>query len=203
MIAGIDEAGRGPVIGPMVVCGVLLKNESLKFLKEIGVKDSKALSPSRREALVPLIMKAAVKQEVVEISPAEIDRARKKNLLNELEAEVFAKIIDSLAPKEAYVDSADPNPEKFKERLNRYLKHEVHLRVESFADKKYLPVSAASIVAKVRRDQRVDELRKQYGDFGSGYPADPRTREFLRLWIQKHETLPDFVRKSWKTLERL
>jgi ribonuclease HII len=187
----------------MVVCGVLLDGEGLKRLAEIGVRDSKVLAPKRRRALADLVLRVARKHHIIEITPAEIDRARERNQLNELEARVFARVIDRLRPSEAFVDSVDADPSKFRERLSRYLRTRPKLVVENFADQRYVQVAAASIVAKVRRDERIAGLRARYGDFGSGYPADPKTRKFLRRWLQERGSLPHFVRKSWKTLQHL
>ena len=205
MIAGADEAGRGPVFGPMVLCGVLLDEQVLDELKGAGVKDSKLLSPKRRETLAKLIIEKAAKFEIVELSPAEIDELRlvKKINLNEIEAMNFAKILDRLKPKIAYIDSADPNPTMFKERIERYLRTRPKLVVENYADLKYIVVSAASILAKVRRDERIAELSRKYGEFGSGYPADPRTINFLEQWVREHGKLPEFARKSWETAQRI
>ncbi len=205
MIAGVDEAGRGPVFGPMVLCGVLLDERILEGLKTAGVKDSKLLTPKRRETLAELISQKAAKCEIVELSPAEIDESRlvKKINLNELEAMKFAQILDRLKPEIAYVDSTDPNPAMFKGRIQRHLQTKAKLVVENFADRKYVVVAAASIVAKVRRDQRITELRKRYGDFGSGYTSDPRTIAFLEQWVREHGELPEFARKSWETAQRI
>lgn len=204
MIMGADEAGRGPVFGPMVLCGAMFEQRAVDELKDAGVRDSKLLSPMRRETLAKLITEKALKVEIVEISPAEIDESilAKKVNLNELEAKTFALIIDRLKPKLVYMDSPDPNPKLFEQRIRKYLKTEPKLVVENFADKKYVAVAAASIVAKVRRDQRIAELRKRYGDFGSGYPADPHTISFLESWVREHGKLPGFARHSWKTARR-
>ena len=205
MIAGADEAGRGPVFGPMVLCGVLLDEKILDELKAAGVKDSKLLTPKRRETLAKLIEERAEKFEIVELKPAEIDELRlvKKINLNEIEAMNFAKILDSLKPKIAYVDSADPNPAMFKERIERHMRTRTKLVVENYADRTYVVVSAASIIAKVRRDERISELCRKYGEFGSGYPADPRTINFLEQWVREHGKLPEFARKSWETAQRI
>jgi len=205
MIAGADEAGRGPVFGPMVLCGVLLEERALDELKAAGVKDSKLLSPRRRETLSKLIAEMAERLEVIELPPSEIDELRlvKKINLNEIEAMNFARILDRLKPKIAYVDSADPNPAMFKERIERHMRARPKLVVENYADRKYIVVSAASIIAKVRRDERIAELRHKYGEFGSGYPADPRTIDFLERWVREHGRLPEFARKSWETAQRI
>jgi ribonuclease HII len=205
MIAGADEAGRGPVFGPMVLCGAMFDQKVLDELKAAGVKDSKLLSPKKRGTLAKLIVEKAIKLEIVELSSAEIDELRlvKKINLNEIEAMNFAKIIDSLKPKIAYIDSTDPNPKMFAERLQRYMRTKPKLVVENYADRKYVAVSAASIVAKVRRDQRIAELRQRYGDFGSGYSSDTRTITFLERWVREHGELPEFARKSWETARRI
>ena len=204
-IAGLDEAGRGPVFGPMVLCGVKFEEGELEELKAAGVRDSKLLSPRRRETLARAITEKASGLEIVEFSPLEIDEFRllKKINLNELEAKTFAKIIDRLKPKFAYLDSPDPNPKLFEQRARKYLKSKPKLVIENFADRKYVIVAAASIVAKVRRDQRIAELRERYGDFGSGYTSDPRTIAFLERWVREHGKLPEFARKSWKTAQRI
>jgi ribonuclease HII len=205
MMMGADEAGRGPLFGPMVLCGVLFKQRAVDELKSVGVRDSKLLSPTRRQTLAKLITEKALKVEIVEISPAEIDESImvKKINLNELEAKTFALIIDRLKPKLVYVDSPDPNPKLFEQRIRKYIKTEPRMVVENFADKKYVIVAAASIIAKVRRDQRIAELRERYGDFGSGYPADPRTIAFLEQWVREHGGLPEFARRSWETARRV
>lgn len=205
MIAGADEAGRGPVFGPMVLCGVLLDERMLKELKAAGVRDSKLLTPRRRESLAELIAQKATRCEIIELAPAEIDESRlnKKINLNELEAINFAQILDRLGPDIAYVDSTDPNPAMFKERIQRYLRTKPKLVVENFADRRYVIVAAASIVAKVRRDQRIAELRERYGDLGSGYSSDPRTIAFLKRWVREHGRLPEFARRSWETAQRI
>ena len=205
MIMGADESGRGPVIGNLVLCGAAFEKPILEELKAAGVKDSKLLSPKRREALARVIAEKASGLEIVEISPAEIDESRLvKNVnLNELEAKTFAGMIDRLKPELVYLDSPDPNPKLFEQRIRKYLRTNPRIVAENFADRKYVAVAAASIVAKVRRDQRIVELRNKYGDLGSGYPADPRTISFLERWVQEHGELPDFARKSWETAQRI
>jgi len=189
----------------MVLCGVMFEQRALDELKAVGVRDSKLVALKRRELLARVITEKASGVEIVELSPAEIDEFRlvKKINLNELEARTFAQIIDRLKPRVVYLDSPDPNPELFEQRIRKYIKSKPQLVVENFADRKYVAVAAASIVAKVRRDQRIGELRQRYGDFGSGYPADPRTIAFLERWVREHEKLPDFARKSWWTAQRI
>lgn len=205
MIVGCDEAGRGPVLGNMVLCGAMFEQNALDELKAAGVRDSKLLSPRRREILAKIIVEKALRVEIVEFSPAEIDESRlvKKVNLNELEAKTFAQIIDRLKPELAYLDSPDPNPKLFEQRIRKYLEAEPKLVAENFAERKYIAVAAASIVAKVRRDKRIAELHRKYGDFGSGYTSDSRTIAFLERWVREHGKLPEFARKSWETAQRI
>lgn len=188
-----------------MLVGVLFEPPVLDELKAVGVRDSKLLSPRRREALAQVITEKALEVEIIEFSPSEIDELRlvKKLNLNELEARTFAQIIDHLKPSLAYLDSPDPDPKLFERRVRKYIKSNLKLVIENFADRKYVAVAAASIVAKVRREQRITELRERYGDFGSGYSSDPRTIAFLERWVRERGELPDFVRRSWKTARRI
>lgn len=192
------------MLGPMVLCGVVVDGRGLEEMRRMGVRDSKLLSPGRRERLAPLILSLCRRAEVVELQPAEIDASLAEGInLNELEARVFARILNGLRPRVAYVDSPDPNPELFRRRLARYLRAEVELVVENSADRKYTVVGAASILAKVRRDARLAELREKYGELGSGYSHDPLTVRFLKRWVEEHGDLPPFARRSWETCRRL
>lgn len=205
MIVGADEAGRGPVLGPMVLCGVMFKPEIVEKLKAARVRDSKLLSPRRRSTLAKLIRKEATRYEIIELSPAEIDELRfvKKINLNEVTAIQFAKILDELKPEIAYIDSADVNADRFKKTIQQYMKTRTRLVVEHGADAKYAVVGAASILAKVHRDQIIVELGEKYGKIGSGYSSDPITIQFLERWVREHGSLPPFARKSWETAQRI
>ena len=140
---------------------------------------------------------------VVELPPNEIDefvlKGRKLRKLNYLEAIAMAKVIKKLNPTIAYVDSSDVRAERFANDILGLLPRKIRIVSEHHADEKHPVVSAASIIAKVTRDQRIDEIRKLHGEFGSGYPSDPRTIHFLRAWFRRNGSFPDFVRKSWKT----
>jgi ribonuclease HII len=206
-IAGVDDAGRGSVIGPLVIAGVLMEEENLPTLKELGVKDSKLLSPLRREQLAKQVRKVALQYNVVMLSPTEIDRVvetgRKLHRLNRLEAQTMAKVITVLKPDVAYVDASDVLADRFKEHIAEEIPFRVQIISEHKADVNYPIVSAASIIAKVERDGAVQKLREEHGDMGSGYMADPKTVEFLEKLLAKFGSYPDFVRKSWKPAKRL
>ena len=117
LIAGIDEAGRGPVIGPLVVAGLLLRDTAVRKLRPLGVKDSKLLTAKKRESMLPGILDLAEKHSLVYLSPAEVDdhvlNGAKLRKLNWLEAKAMARIIRSLHPDKVYLDSSDTNAKRF------------------------------------------------------------------------------------------
>lgn len=203
-IAGVDEAGRGPVIGPMVIVGVVINENQVDALLEWGVRDSKQLSSRRRERLEKIVRRVALQIDMLEISPQEIDSQRRaKQSLNVLEARWMAQILQRLQWDIAYVDAADVNAERYGRTIQAQLTSKQPIVSEHGADETYPVVSAASILAKVRRDQHIAELHKSYGDFGSGYPNDPKTRRFLREWLTEHEDFPDIVRQTWETASKM
>lgn len=206
-IAGVDDAGRGPIMGPLVIAGVLLDEKDLTKLMDLGVKDSKRLSPRRREELAAEIRELALKYHVAMLSPAEIDRVvetgKKLHKLNRLEAQTMAKVITILKPDVAYVDASDVLADRFKQHMAENLTFKVKIISEHKADAKYPIVSAASIIAKVERDRALSALQEKYGNMGCGYATDPNTIKFLENWIRKFGSYPDFVRKSWKPAKRL
>ncbi|NPA77019.1 MAG: ribonuclease HII [Candidatus Diapherotrites archaeon] len=205
LIGGIDEAGRGPVIGPMVMVIAVADEEGIENLKRIGVKDSKQLKPERREKMYEEIL-AALKGFAVEIiRPKEIDSYVARHSLNELEAMKAADLIAEVNPRPdvVYVDSPDPYPEKYRGRIEKYLKDPPRIVAENKADVKYPIVSAASIIAKVLRDRAVREIEKEWGEFGTGYPHDERTIKQLEQILKERGDFPDFVRQSWSTARRM
>jgi ribonuclease HII len=207
-IAGIDEAGRGALIGPLIVVGVCLLEDKIQELRSIGARDSKAITPGTRNRLYPLILHSAERVSIVKVSPTEIDRyvfeTKKLKKLNYLEALSMKKIIDELSPDRVYVDSPDTDAQRFGSILSENLSKRIEIISTHHADSSYIIVSAASIMAKVIRDKEVAVISQEYGDFGSGYPSDKKTIYFLKNWIKEHNgEIPFFVRKSWKTVKRL
>ncbi len=205
LIGGIDEAGRGPVIGPMVMVLAVADEEGIEQLRRLGVRDSKKLSPERREDLYDKIMGVLADCVVKVIAPAEIDEFVKRHSLNELEAMRAADLIleAEKKPEVVYVDAPDPDPDKYRSRIEKYIKDPPHIVSEHKADAKYPIVSAASIIAKVERDRAVRKIEEEWGEFGTGYPHDERTIRQLEEILKKHGKYPDFVRKSWSTARRL
>jgi ribonuclease HII len=206
LIAGLDEAGRGAALGPLVIAGVLVKEGELPRLKELGVKDSKLLSPRRREMLAVEVKKLAQGCSVAKLQPREIDVAvrsgRKLHKLNRLEAQTMARVIEALKPNKVFVDAADVLEDRFKYHILECMSFRPQIISEHRADKNYVVVSAASIIAKVERDREIALLTEAHGDIGSGYPSDPRTSNFLRECLKKAVEYPDFVRKSWKPVKK-
>ena len=195
-IAGIDDAGRGPVIGPMVIAIAAMEETKLKDLKKLGVKDSKLLSPKQRETLFKKIKQIA-KIEFVLIHPKEIDRylSTPGTNINMLEAEKMAFLISKVKPDKAIIDCPSPNTKKFKELIERLINTKCIIVTEHKADLRFPIVSAASIIAKVIRDGEIDKIKKEIGyDFGSGYSSDPRTVKFLKDYWRTHQ---DIFRKEW------
>jgi len=207
LIAGVDEAGRGCVIGPLVIAGVAIKTENIQQIIELGVKDSKLLTPKKREALYPEIIKIVQSYHTIQVLPCMIDKAvfSKKKLykLNRLEAQMMAKIIEQLKPDEAYVDAADVIQDRFGEHIQECLTVKTTIISKHKADRTFPVVSAASVIAKVQRDRALDDLKAEYGDFGSGYLTDDKTTIFLkRLLVENNGDYPCCVRKSWKPARR-
>ena len=207
LVAGVDDAGRGPVIGPMIIAGVLIPNEKIKELRSIGVRDSKLLSAKSRTRLAEQIRGLVVDSAFVEVQPFEIDevvlKGRKLARLNLLEAKCMAKVITELRPELAYVDASDVLPDRFGRTISDMIPFKVRVVSEHHADRKYPVVSAASILAKVRRDELIEALKEEYGDFGSGYVTDPATIKYLKQWLRQHSDFPSIVRKSWRTASEL
>jgi ribonuclease HII len=206
-VAGVDDAGRGAVIGPLIIAGVLLDQKNLPELIGLGVKDSKLLSPRRREQLAEKIRELAPESHVVRLSPLDIDRVvetgKKLHRLNRLEAQAMAEVIRTLRPDRAYVDASDVLADRFGRHIAENVPFDVEIISEHKADAKFPIVSAASIIAKVDRDDIVSTLRRKHGDLGSGYPADSKTTRFLEDCIRSFGAYPNFVRKSWKPAKRI
>jgi ribonuclease HII len=213
LIAGIDEAGRGPLIGSLFIAGVLIEKDYEEKLKAIGVKDSKLLTEPQRERIRNEMMPLIKKFKLIEVSPEEIDDAvepkdpkmKKAFNLNWLEADKTIEILAELKPEVAYVDCPSTNTKAYTFYLQKGLAekgiNKIKLVVEHKADVNYPCSSAASIIAKVAREDHIIKLKKQIGiNFGSGYPSDPITQQFLAKSWSKH---PYMFRKSWSSYKKV
>jgi ribonuclease HII len=214
-VAGLDEAGRGPVLGPLVVACVITADP--EGLKALGARDSKALTASAREALEAPIKAQAAGYALEVLEPAFIDRERAKRSLNEVEGAAFCRAAAAAAERAGctaldvlQADAADAKESNFRSMLVRGLSEVAPtLRVARFevhhkADARYPAVSAASILAKVERDRRIEAIAQAQGaDIGSGYPSDPVTSAYLREYISANKDAPPFARRSWKTVRQM
>jgi len=208
-IIGVDDAGRGPIIGPMIIAGALFDKDADAILRKHGVKDSKMLLPETREKLAHEIKKLSLGYEVVKIFPEEIDNAVLSGFnLNKLEANKMAYAINQLAnglDKDAkitvYVDCPSNNIAAWKAVLLSYIERkDMNFKVEHKCDVNHVECSAASVLAKVARDEEVAKIKKQYNiNCGSGYPADPVCVEFLKTKRAKELAEKGLIRKSWQT----
>lgn len=206
---GIDEAGRGPIIGPMVIAFACFDEKGIEKLKELNVGDSKKILPNRRKFLEEKIKEIAIKYKILKISASELDKLMKNFSLNEIECIKISEIIEEIKKINIdclFIDSPDPiqnNKNKFKERIKNWLnkkniKIEFSIVCENYADSKYIECSAASILAKVERDREIEKLKEIYGDFGSGYPADEKTINFLKN-EENLKKIDEFIRHRWRS----
>ncbi|MEK6940056.1 MAG: ribonuclease HII [Nanoarchaeota archaeon] len=208
IIVGLDEAGRGPVLGPLVMAALAVKEENIKKLEWMGVKDSKQLSAEVREELFERIREVVEDFRIEMIEPDAIDLSvsgDKNSNLNWLEADTSARMISELDPDVIIVDCPSPNIPAYKKyfasRLSKAVREKAQLIVEHKADVNYIVASAASVVAKVIRDRNIEHLKSEIGvDFGSGYMSDPKTQEFLNKHYKTHSHL---FRRSWQSYKNV
>ena len=207
---GLDEAGRGPVLGPMVVAGIIIPEKKEKIIERMGVKDSKRLTPNRRTVLYRKLTKM-FDYEIVVITAKEIDILRAKGVnLNQIEKLAMQKIINNLRADRIIIDALDVKEGRLQEEMQEYVYvgNTCEVIAEHKADDNYLAVGAASIIAKTKRDLLIEEINKEYmrstkdrEGIGSGYPSDPKTKNFLKKF--KYDEMPDFVRRSWGTVQKI
>ncbi|MEM4702912.1 MAG: ribonuclease HII [Candidatus Pacearchaeota archaeon] len=229
---GIDDSGRGPIIGPMIMAGILVNEKQKQELKKAGAKDSKQLLPEKRQVLYEKIKNICLSYEILAISPTEIDGRASVGLnLNKIEAIKTAEIINTLVNGilnlkrlsereefidvqkmlkdgssieiECYVDCPSSNIVAWQNYLNKHIKKfeniNLMLKCEHKADVNHVECSAASILAKVTRDSEIEKIKRQIGfDFGSGYPSDPVTMDFLEKHSSKFKH-DGIFRKTWST----
>ncbi len=204
LVVGIDEAGRGPIIGPLVMVALSFKEEDIRKLEWIGVKDSKLLDPQTREDLFERIRDIVHDFRIEVIEPGAIDLALNdpSTNLNYLEADTSARLVSELDADKVIVDCPSVNILSYKNYfLSKLKKKEVELLMEHKADLNHVVVAAASVVAKVIRDKQIEKLKKELGlDFGSGYMSDPKTQLFLENYYEEHS---DLFRKSWQSFKKV
>ena len=199
-ICGIDDAGRGSMIGPLVIAGVSIKKQNLKYLRSIGVRDSKKLTPAMREILYKKILKIVDDYYVVKITPKTLDRSVSKHNLNHLEAKNMAKIVLKLKSNVSYVDSCDVDYKRFGREISS-LSSNAKIKSYHHADSRFVTVAAASIIAKVSRDRAIHRLNKNF-NLGSGYPSDKKTILSVKKILSKKKS-ESFIRMSWKPVQKI
>ncbi|MGM5481329.1 MAG: ribonuclease HII [Nanobdellota archaeon] len=213
LIAGIDEAGRGPVMGPMGLAIVACEEPVRQLLSKSGVKDSKVLSLKKRNDLARLIRKSCF-HAFTRIPPSKIDAALRSDSssLTVLEAVETAKLIARVAKKlsrkenlaRIIIDLPSRNKDSYIEAVRKHLPGNlktIDILAEHRADENHIQVSAASILAKVARDSAIRTFEKKHDiSLGSGYPSDPNTKTAL----EKHFDLLEqesFLRMQWATVK--
>ena len=209
---GVDEAGRGPAIGPLVVCALCIPDSEIKILESIGAKDSKSISRKKRESLSEKILLMAEEKKwpigMIVCDASRIDRERSKTNLNILEIELFKEAIQStgMAKNQGLIqaDACDVNEKRFERRVKYALGEKWgHWRIDAKhrMDSEEVLVGAASILAKVCRDKEIRRINNLFDiDIGSGYPSDPKTKEAVKKLVDSE--LPNqFLRWSWATVK--
>jgi ribonuclease HII len=205
IIAGVEEAGRGPVIGPMVMTICAIEEEKIIELQRLGVKDSKLITPINRKIILEKIKNMCYHETII-LEPKEIDNALndEEMNLNKLEGVTTAKLINELQKKikinKTILDCPSNNIPAYKEYVSKKIKNETEIIAEHKADLNHTIVGAASIIAKVTRDEIIENIKKEHNiEFGSGYPSDPKTIDFLKKNWNKY----DFFRKTWSTYKKV
>jgi len=218
--AGIDEAGRGPVLGPMVMAIVVCTPADKQFFNKIGVKDSKLLTEAKRTKLARII-KSRCAHAIIKATPQDIDAALRSesSSLNFLEADISRKLINKVTKKltaqniplknlqQIILDLPAKNKDEYLNRVKKHMSKEVKnipLKAEFKADLNYVEVSAASILAKTTRDASMKTLSKKTGlKLGSGYPADPNTQKILQTNFKEIKNEGNIMRTEWKTIKNI
>ena len=205
LICGIDEAGRGSVIGPLVIAGISIENSNIEKLAGIGGRDSKTLTRKKRNFLFFKILDLSEFICLYKVDCKTIDENVYQRNLNKLEGGIMSTIIKHMAADIAYVDSCDVNINRYTNYLksNLDLKNNTSIIAMHKADRINPAVSAASIIAKVIRDREIEMLEENFQNIGSGYPSDKKTMYFINTWIKEYKEFPDFVRKSWRPIREI
>ena len=203
LICGIDEAGRGSVIGPLVIAGISIKKSNIKKLEDIGVRDSKALTKNKRSFLFDKILDVSEFVCIYKLDCKTIDENVYQKKLNKLEGIIMSSIIKYISADIAYVDSCDINIDRYTNYLKSNLKNNINIIAMHKADRLNPIVSAASIIAKVTRDREIQILEEIFQNIGSGYPSDKKTMCFIKNWVKEYKEFPNFVRKSWRPIKEI
>ncbi len=211
-LIGIDDAGRGPVLGPMILAGILINEKDNKLLLSLGAKDSKQLTTKKREEIAQKLRKD-FKHHIETTQANEIYKSLAKGTnLNTLEAIKAANIINNLAKQtkekiKVIIDCPSVNTDDWKKQvekhLNKPIKNQIQILSEHKADINHLSCASASILAKSKRESEIKNIKEKIKiDFGSGYPSDPLTKDFLKKHLEEFLER-GIIRKSWNTYKKL
>lgn len=199
---GVDEAGKGPVLGPMVAAAVRADANDLPR----DVADSKRLTASKRESITAELRESsAVEVGIGVVTTAEIDdpETDMNRLTVAAQVRALSRIVDE--GDRVVVDAGDVSEARFARRVAAGVADNgaaVDVTAEHGADERHRLVGAASILAKVERDTRIAAIDETYNvAIGSGYPSDRTTRAFLADYVERHGDLPACARRSWATCE--
>jgi ribonuclease HII len=203
LVMGIDEAGRGCVIGPLFIAGFLIleNDQVIDKLNSLGVNDSKLLLPKKRDALAREIKKVCQGYKVFKIQPKFLD----KFSINDLEIQYTAKLVSIFSPHRVYMDvpASGNGIKRYCGSVASLCSTGTKMIGANKMDSTNVLVASASILAKSEREKHIKILKKKYGDFGSGYPSDPKTIVWLKKWKKNNKEWPSIVRRKWNTLNKL
>ena len=203
-LGGIDEAGRGSVVGPLVIAGISFNSKNINALKNMAITDSKKTLPWKRKEIFEEILKLCESIFICKINCSTIDKFVKLNGLNKLESKFMTIVADNLVANKIIVDSCDVNPFRFQQEIKKNLTNK-NISIYSYhkADLDNIIVSCASIIAKVTRDNEIAKIKETLGkDIGSGYPSDPKTKTFIKNEIEIDDS-KKYIRFSWKPVKQI
>jgi ribonuclease HII len=203
-LGGIDEAGRGSVVGPLVIAGISFNSKNINALKNMAITDSKKTLPWKRKEIFEEILKLCESIFICKINCSTIDKFVKLNGLNKLESKFMTIVADNLIANKIIVDSCDVNPSRFQQEIKKNLINKnITIYCYHKADLDNIIVSCASIIAKVTRDNEIAKIKETLGkDIGSGYPSDPKTKTFIKNEIEI-ENSKKYIRFSWKPVKQI
>ena len=204
LLGGIDEAGRGSVIGPLVIAGISFDPTGMESIRNEGITDSKKLTVQKRETLYTKILQSAFSVFICRISPITIDNYVNHKKLNVLESRFMTIIADNIRADKIIIDACDVKPDRFKQSILKNLTNK-SVKIYCFhkADTDNLIVSAASVIAKVTRDREIKKIEETLcKKIGSGYPSDPSTKLFLKNHLFDNEN-KKYIRFSWSPVKNL
>tara|TARA_B100001250_G_C19737930_1_gene761669 strand:- start:212 stop:949 length:738 start_codon:yes stop_codon:yes gene_type:complete len=210
---GVDEAGRGPAIGPLVVCALSVPENDRRILRGIGVGDSKTFSKKRREdihrEIIANVESRGWRVGLIYCNAEKIDQWMETGTLNSLEVGLFVdailQVTEGTSKCTIFLDACDVNAERFGTNISSQLGEKgsgFKIVSEHKMDSTEVVAGAASIIAKVNRDWAMKKLSSDTGiDLGSGYPSDPKTKLAIKE-LCRQKNLTNCIRRKWRNVER-